>query len=122
MYYKLLNDHLDECFDLMGASVFQQDGAPCHPAKLVKTWLKACGINFIEDLPGNSLHLNLIDNIWQMIKHGLQGKDVSSLPKLEKEIRAIWDAIPTQKLHDIVMSMPRCLREVEKCKGCPTKY
>ena len=86
--------------------MFQQDVAPCHSAKLVKTWLKDCGINFIEDCPGNSPDLNPIENLWQLVKHGLQGQDVSSLPKLEKEIRAIWDTIPTQKIHDLVKSMP----------------
>ena len=93
-----------------------------HTAKSVKTWLKDCGINFIENWPGNSPDLKQIENLWQMVKHGLQGKDISSLPKLEKKIKAIWDAIPTQKLHDLAMSMPRRLREVKKCKGCPTKY
>ena len=64
-------------------------------AKLVKTCIKDCGINFIEDWPGNSPDLNPIENLWQVVKHELQGKDAISLPKLEKEIQAIWDTIPT---------------------------
>ena len=90
--------------------VYQKCGSDpldsCYTAKLVKTWLKDCGINFFEDWPGNSPDLNQIENLWQVVKQGLQGKDVSSLPKLEKEIRAIWDTIPTQKIHDLVKSMP----------------
>ena len=122
IYYELLNEHLEECFELTGASVFQQDGAPCHTAKSVITWLKDCEIKFIEDWPGNSPDLNPIENLWQVVKHGLQGKDVSTLPKLEKEIRACWDAIPTKKLHDLAMSMPRRLKDVKKRSGHPTKY
>ncbi len=74
VYYGLLNDHLPESFEQRGATVFQQDGAPCHTAKSITQWLGDCQILYISDWPGNSPDLNPIENIWQVIKKDLQGK------------------------------------------------
>ncbi|KAG0725911.1 Transposable element Tcb2 transposase [Chionoecetes opilio] len=73
-------------FELTRASVFQQDGAPAHTAKSVTQWLDDCMVPFIKDWPGNSLDLNPIENLWHIGKKDLQGKDVSSIPKLVKAI------------------------------------
>ena len=87
-YLELLCDHLPDCFDLTGARVFQQDGAPPHMAKIVTSWLEDCQVEFIKDWPGNSPDLNPIENLWYLITHDLQGEDVSSIPKLQAAIEA----------------------------------
>ncbi|KAG0701669.1 Transposable element Tcb2 transposase [Chionoecetes opilio] len=86
VYLELLCEHLSDSFELRRASVFQQDGAPAHTAKSVTQWLDDCMVPFLKDWPGNSLDLNPIENLWHMVKKDLQGKDVSSIPKLEKAI------------------------------------
>ena len=53
-YLELLCDHLPEYFDLTGARMFQQDGAPPHTAKLVTSWLEDCQVGFTKDWPGKS--------------------------------------------------------------------
>ena len=68
VYYTLLNDHLEAAFKATGASIFQQDGAPAHTSKLVRGWLKDCGVDYIEDWPGQSPDMNPIENIWSVIK------------------------------------------------------
>ena len=113
---------MEECFELTVASMFQQNGESCHSAKSFITWLKDCQIKYIEDWLGNSTDLNPIENLWEVVKHGIQGRNISTLLKLEKEFRVCWDAIPTEKLHDFAMSKPQCLSNVKKRKGCLTKY
>ncbi|KAG0730527.1 Transposable element Tcb2 transposase [Chionoecetes opilio] len=77
-----------DSFKLTRASVFQQDSALAHTAKSVTQWLDDCMVPFIKDWPGNSLDLNPIENLWHMVKKDLQGKDVSSIPKLKKAIQS----------------------------------
>lgn len=122
IYLELLSDHLPDSFEKTGARVFQQDGAPCHTAKLITTWLNDCQVNFINDWPGNSPDLNPIENLWSIVKRKLQGVDISSVPKLEAAIREAWSRIDPTLLHNLATSLPRRLQEVLKHKGLPTKY
>lgn len=122
VYLELLCDHLPESFELTGATVFQQDGAPAHTAKTITTWLQDCQVAFIKDWPGNSPDLNPIENLWHIVKQDLQGRDVSSLPRLEAAIRESWANIPLQTLRNLALSLPRRLQAVKKRQGRPTKY
>lgn len=122
VYLELLSDYLPESFERTGATVFQQDGAPAHTAKSITTWLDDCRVSFIKDWPGNSPDLNPIENLWHMVKKDLQGKDVSSVPKLEAAIRVSWANTSPQHLHNLATSLPRRLKAVKKRKGHPTKY
>ncbi|KAG0710802.1 WD repeat-containing protein 20 [Chionoecetes opilio] len=85
--------------DPLDSRAFQQDGAPAHTAKSVTQWLDDCMVPFIKDWPGNSLDLNPIENLWHMVKKELQGKDVSSIPKLEKAIPWKQPAFYTKSNH-----------------------
>ncbi|KAG0714558.1 Transposable element Tcb1 transposase [Chionoecetes opilio] len=120
IYLELLCEHLPDSFELTRASVFQQDGAPAHTAKSVTQWLDDCMVPFIKDWPGNSPDLNPIENLWHMVKKDLQGKDVSSIPKLEKAIRESWANTSPEHLRNLALSLPRRLQAVKKSKGHPT--
>ena len=73
-YLELLCDHLPDCFDLTGAKIFQQDGASAHTARSVVQLLCDCEVNW----PQNSPNLNLIENLWYLIKRDLRGKGTTS--------------------------------------------
>lgn len=121
-YLELMCDILPDAFEDTGATCFQQDGARAHTAKSVTQWLQDCEVPFINDWPGNSPDISPIENLWEIVKRDLQDKDVSSVPKLEAEIRASWNNIPKEMLHNLALSVPKRLKEVIKRKGCPTKY
>ncbi|KAG7177856.1 Transposable element Tc1 transposase-like 1, partial [Homarus americanus] len=53
-YLELLSDFLPESFDKAKASLFMQDGAPCHTAESVIQWLKDWEVPFFNDWPGTS--------------------------------------------------------------------
>ena len=125
-YLMLLADNLHECFDKCklkaDTGVFQQDGASCHTAKIITEYLDFVGIDYIKPWPGNSPDLNPIENLWAIIKYNLRGRDTSSLPKLEAEIRYIWHNLSKKLLWDLTLSLPIRLREVKERKGHSTKY
>ena len=128
-YLVLLADNLYDCFekckllDKWGIKgIFQQDGASCHTANIISEWLDFCNINFIKSWPGNSPDLNPIENLWAIIKYQLRGRDTSSLPKLEAEVRDIWANLDKELLQNLAMSLPDRLKEVIARKGNTGKY
>ena len=72
--------------------------------------------------PGNSPDLNPIEHVWAEMKRLLRDRDTSSLPKLEAEIRDIWENLDRSYLKALFDSVPDCLSEVIKNKGKATKY
>lgn len=121
-YLELLSDYLPSCFDECSAEVFQQDGAPCHTAKSVKQWLCDCEVDFIKDWPSNSPDLSPIENLWAIMKRRLQGKDTSTLAKLEAAIKEEWLNLDDTILQNLANSVPSRLKECIKRKGKPIDY
>lgn len=121
-YYELLNDELEESFEMSGATFFMHDGAPCHTAKLVTAWLTDAYVPYFNDWPGQSPDINPIENLWAIIKQKLRGMDTSTLPKLKSSIQDVWDNIPKNILENLAMSVPKRLKECIKKNGGSTKY
>ena len=58
------------------------DGAPAHRTKLVTKRLRERDIPVLEQ-PGNSSDLNLIENVWNMMKNKVQKAQPSNINKLK---------------------------------------
>ncbi len=54
--------------------IFQQDLAPAHTAKRTKSWLNDHGVGVL-DWPENSPDLNLINNLWGIVKRKMRNRD-----------------------------------------------
>ena len=124
VYFTLLNLHLESSFEKSGTSIFQQDGAPAHTAKYVTNWPDDCGVDYIKDWPGNSPDLSPIENLWSNIKAELRDRDTSPIPKLEAELRDVWNSFDIAQLHSLADSVPVRLKllRVRKKKGGVTRY
>lgn len=121
-YLELLNDNLEDCFEMCQTNVFMQDGAPCHTAKIIKNWFDFVQVDYVKDWPGNSPDLNPIENLWALMKNKLRDRDTSSIPRLEAAIQDIWNNINPQWLQHLAESVPRRLDKCVKREGRPTKY
>ena len=99
-----------------------QDGVPCHCSKIVTDFFRANKVTLLE-WPGNSPDLNLIENLWAVLKDEVAGKHPSNIPALIEAIELIWiREIPEEFCKDLVESMPRQMKVVIKAKGELTKY
>ena len=66
-YIDVLDSHLLPDMKIHGCMTFQQDSAPSHKAKAVTMWLQAKNVKVLQ-WPGNSPDLNLIENLWTLVK------------------------------------------------------
>ena len=122
IYLDLLKNKLELHMAVHKCSVFMQDGAPCHRAKIVTQFLKAQKINIL-DWPGNSPDLNPIENLWTILKNKVSERQPTNAKMLKQAIKEVWvrDISPSY-CRNLVESMPRRLEAVIKAKGGPTKY
>ncbi len=102
-------------------SFFQQDLAPAHTAKSTKSWLNDHGVGVL-DWPANSPDLNLIENLWSIVKRKMRNKRPKNADELKATVKETWASIPPQQCHKLITSMPRRIEAVIKTKGAPTNY
>uniref|UniRef100_A0A9J7XU79 Tc1-like transposase DDE domain-containing protein n=1 Tax=Cyprinus carpio carpio TaxID=630221 RepID=A0A9J7XU79_CYPCA len=101
--------------------IFQQDLAPAHSAKATSTWFKDHGIPVLN-WPANSPDLNLIENLWGIVKRKMRYARPKNAEELKATIRATWALITPEQCHRLIDSRPRRIAAVIQAKGAPTKY
>ena len=101
-----------------GGGIFQQDLAPCHTAKIVKTTFEENHIKVL-DWPGNSSSLNPIENLWSVVKIRLLKRDCTFKTKLIDAIIDMWycNLEITQNCEKLVKSMPTRVMELIADRG-----
>jgi transposase len=121
-YVEILREKLRPALEAQGASVFQQDNAPCHAARLAKAFFQENGIEVLE-WPGNSPDLNPIENLWHIMKKKVSAKHPRTVDALKHAILEVWvKEVNPETCQKLVYSMPDRLRAVLKNNGFMTKY
>jgi len=125
-YIELLEENLLPFLDELEESetyIFQDDNAPCHTARLVKSWKEENSINFLP-WPFQSSDLNPIENLWDELERRVRGSQPRPKNKGELIIalKREWYAIEQSKIEKLIESMPRRVKAVLDAKGNPTKY
>ena len=87
-YFDLLKDKLELHMAIHKCKIFMQDGVPCHRYKIVTQFLKLKKIQIL-DCPGNSPHLNPIENFWTVLKDKVSEKQPTNTKELEEAIKAV---------------------------------
>ena len=101
-----------------------QDGAPCHMAKSIMTWLADSKVPVLEWV-GNSPDCNPIENLWRGLKKEVNNLGVASnLDELADKIRKAWKNLAKNKtfLANLTNSMWNQIEAVIAAKGDVTKY
>lgn len=104
--------------------IFQQDNAPCHTARSVKTFMDANHIKLL-DWPGNSPDLNPIEHMWKLLKDKMNKCSTSSSKReLTERLLHTWfhDEDLRQTAIRLIEGMPRRLEAVIAARGGSVKY
>ncbi|KAG5668075.1 hypothetical protein PVAND_016030 [Polypedilum vanderplanki] len=85
---------------------FQQDGAPCHKAKIVTNTLNKLNLNVL-DWCGNAPDFNPIENVWHTLKQEVAKKQPKNLPELKNAIVEVWNGEKVKECaKNAIASMP----------------
>ena len=76
-----------------------------------------------SEWPPQSPDLNIIGNVWRMMKVKLY-EDAGSITRAElvQRLRSLWRDITTEKNQELYFSLPSRMAAVIKCKSTITKY
>lgn len=123
-YLAIIQEKVLQFMALRGTSILQQDGAPCHNAKLVKHWIdEQDEWQLLEGWPGNSPDLNPIENCWVKVKKCVDKHSCSSYEELIDVVKRVWiHEITPDYCRKLIESMPQRLLACMKNKGSFIKY
>ena len=85
----MLEDKLEILMAIYECNMFVQDGAPCHCSKFVSDFFKKKNIKTL-DWPGNSPELNIIENLWAILKDQVADEHPTSAKDLKIAIKRKW--------------------------------
>lgn len=101
--------------------IFQQDGAPCHTAKSIKTWLEEHNIPVLK-WTSSSPDLSPIETLWHNMKKQLRKSPARTVVELKATLQNIWDNTLPEECSRLVDTMPNRIKAVIKNKGDVTQY
>ena len=73
----------------VGDCIFQQDLAPCHTSKKMRTFFEEEDITILDG-PRNLTDLNPNENLWAVIKPRIEKTDCSTVQKMISAIIRTW--------------------------------
>jgi transposase len=103
--------------------VLMQDGAPGHSAEYTRQELQDRNITVIN-WPAYSPDLNPIETLWNEMKDTLQ-KDYPAkmtYDQLQAAVKEVWDAIPEDRIRELIRSMRQRCEAGIAANGLFTKY
>jgi len=109
------------CQSVDGSYIFQQDGAACHTAKTVKTWLENHNIPTLRWV-SSSPDLSPIESLWHKMKKELRQNPARTVNELKVKLQQIWDNIEPEECAKLVDTMPNRIKAVIANKGGVTQY
>lgn len=100
---------------------FQDDGAPCHRARIVTEWKDENNMQSLE-WPPQSPDLNPIENLWRDLGMEVRKHKCGNLGELEAALQLAWDEIPARRCRTLIRSMLDRIQAVLRARGGYTKY
>ena len=99
-----------------------QDGVSCHTSRVWMDFLNISNIMLLLDWPPQSPDINIIENLWAILKKNVAKRNPVTKIDLWKFIKEEWFKIPNETIETLYESIPRRLQAVRLAKGFQTKY
>lgn len=102
---------------------FQQDNAPSHVSREMVEFFELHGVQLL-DWPPYSPDLNVIENIWAVLKMKLRNRHIQNSSQLPDLIKEIWfnDEAMIRTCRSVFQSLPKRINACIKAKGGYLKY
>ncbi|KAF2887585.1 hypothetical protein ILUMI_18588 [Ignelater luminosus] len=101
--------------------MFQQDGAPCHMAKITRTWFQDHNILLLKYTFSNP-DLSSIKTLGHNMKKQLRKNPACTVSELRATLQNIWDNISPEECASLVDTIPSRIKAVIANKGDVTQY
>ncbi|EIE76609.1 hypothetical protein RO3G_01313 [Rhizopus delemar RA 99-880] len=128
LYQHILDTTLREIMEYYNmdwsTAYFQHDGDPKHRSKSTVQWLKANGVNYIDEWPAQSPDLNPIEHLWHhlKLKLSLYDKKAKGVHELWERVEKEWNSFDKEVCRRYIDTMPACIKAVIDAKGGSTRY
>ena len=125
-YRQVIQEYvIDNAAQLFGerAYVLLHDGAPAHRARATQSWLEENGVSETKDFSPNYPDLNIIENVWAIMKRNMYGhRLIYNTSSLKLAVKRYWNKIDLSQIRVLVASMPRRIKACIDAEGGSTKY
>ncbi len=128
-YIQILNHNLTDIWE--SELVFMQNNASIHRVRKSKLWFQEMSIEVMK-WPSYSFDLNLIENLWALLKKKaykvypdldkLKGKGEEAETQLFQILQKAWGNIREKVIEGLISSMPRRCEALIIAEGWHTKY
>src|SRR5277367_3516824 len=128
IYQQVLDQHLLPM--LQFGTIFMHDNALIHTAHLIRDFLRAYQID-VMDWPPYSPDLNLIENLWAMLKAEMyrQFPDLVGMDNIEQTLGYLiqcamqtWELLAEPILNRLIDTIEHRVEAVRRANGWYTKY
>ena len=103
-------------------SVFVQDNAHYHKSGSTLKYLDAKQISLLSDWPHQSLDINIIENLWSILKAKVYKRCPKTAGELWSAIGKEYKSIDASAIIGLYDSIPKRLKAGLQSKGEHTKY
>lgn len=103
-------------------NIFMQDNASCHISQRTSDFLDSHNILLLSDWPPQSPDINIIENLWPILKRNVAKHNSTSQEALWNNILYEWHQIPIHTIEALYRSLPERLALVRRSYGLHTKY
>ena len=102
--------------------ILQQDGAPSHTSISTSKFLKAKKIKVLQDWPGQSPDMNIIEHVWGRMEEEAWKTKPKNLDELWEACKTAFFAIPDDFINKLYESLPNRMDAVLQAHTSHTRY